>query len=88
MSTLQYNVGTKNLSGGTLSFTAESGVRIVSMILVSGTVTFTGSLPVGGADSDAITLVSGVAVTIGGDEPLNGLTIDATAGVVTVIIRN
>lgn len=82
------NIGTFTISNSTVTITSEMGFRVVAMKLVSGTVRYNGSLRLNGTGSDPFTLSANDPVTIGGDEPIGGLTIDATSGVVQVITRS
>ena len=78
------NVGTFQLSASTLSIVAEWGVTKISLLLVSGTVTYTGSMKLGSTSSSAITLTE-TPLTLSFDFPIDGFTIDATSGVVIII---
>lgn len=81
------NVGTFTVTGTTMTINANDGVMIVAMKLISGTVTFIGTSKVNGEASTAITLAANDPVTIGGNTPIDGLTINATSGSVYVITR-
>lgn len=80
------NVGTYILSSDTLTIVASMGVTSVSVLLVSGTVTIQGSLSLGSRTSDAITLSSGTPLNVSFQFPIDGYTIDASAGVALIIV--
>mgnify|MGYP001565116748 CR=1 FL=1 len=79
------NIGTFTLTNGSLTITDSDGIRVLSMEWVSGTVTYSGVLPIGGNASTALTLVEDDPITIGFDFPIDGFTITATAGSVKLI---
>jgi len=85
---LRENIGTFTLSGQSVTVTGNDGVLNISLLLVSGTVTVTGVMSLGAIPSNAITLVADKPLNLGYNFPINGLTIDATAGVVTIITGN
>ncbi len=78
------NLGTFNLSS-LVTVSGDWGIRNISFLLVSGTVTVTGSMKLGSIDSTPLTLVAGVSLNLGFNFPIDGLIIDASGGVVTVI---
>ncbi len=82
---LRENIGTFTLSSEILVIINEFGVLNISLLLVSGTVTVTGIMKLGNRVSTAITLSSGVPLNLGYNFPIDGLTIDASAGVVTIL---
>ena len=84
---------TKVLSGQSITLTADMGLTSISIVLISGAGAFRGSLNVSDNVttyvSEAVDLILNQAVVIASDSglPLNGLTIDATGGVVHVLGR-
>lgn len=84
---------TKVLSGQSITLTADMGLTSISVVLISGAGTFAGSLNVSDNIttfvSEPVDLVLNQAVVIASDSglPLNGVTIDASAGVVHVLGR-
>ena len=81
------NIGTFTLSGDSVTIIREYGVSNISMLLVSGTVTVTGIMSLGTMNSSPITLVADKPLNLGSisNFPIDGLTIDATGGSVTII---
>jgi hypothetical protein len=83
-------VGTITLSGNVWTVIGDQGYKYISLKLVSGTVTYQGSLN--------IIIATGIVVGstpqtldasgffMGGDNPIHGLTIDATLGVVEITL--
>ena len=83
------NTWTQTLSGTTLVINETDNVMKVSVETNSGTVTVLGNVTFKGLPSTAITLGTGSAATIianSNQQPLSGLTIDATGGSVDVMI--
>jgi hypothetical protein len=83
-------IHTQILSGGIFTFTADMGIRTVSMVLMSGTGEFIGTLNIGAISSTGIPLTIGVPVTISTDSSfaaIDGLTIDSRVGEVYFIAR-
>jgi hypothetical protein len=80
------NVGTYVLSADTLTIVASMGVTSVSVLLVSGTVTVSGSLSLGARTSDPITLSSGTPLNVSFQFPIDGYVIDASAGEALIIV--
>jgi hypothetical protein len=78
-------VGTFTLTSNSITIINEWGVRNISLLLVSGTVTYTGTMKLGGTLPNALTLVAGTPLNLTFDFPIDGLIIDASAGVVTII---
>lgn len=78
---------TKVLDNNTLTINANHGLRTVSFILISGVGSYIGNLQVDGLTNDSIDLIVGQSVTVScvGNQILDGLTIDATGGLVNVI---
>lgn len=81
---------TKVLSGTSLLITSDYGLRSVSVVLVSGEGSVTGNLRVDGLTNDSIPLIVGQSITFGveGNQILEGLTVDATDGVVSIIAKH
>lgn len=82
---LRENIGTFTLSSQTITVSGNDGVLNISLLLVSGTVTVTGVMGIGGLSSTPITLVADKPLNLGSNFPIDGLTIDASAGEVTII---
>ena len=82
---LTETVGTFTLTSDSITIINEWGVRNISLLLVSGTVTYTGTMKLGGTSSNALALVAGTPLNLTFDFPIDGLIIDASAGVVTII---
>ena len=78
------NTGTFILSAESITIIQDWGVRNVSLLLVSGTVTVKGTMKLGARDDDAITLGS-VPLNISFDSAIDGLTIDALGGSVLLV---
>lgn len=84
----QTNVHTQALSSS-VTVNASDNVLRVSVIVVSGTVTYRGSSVFQGTASQAITLAAGEGATItsaSASQPIDGLTIDASAGVANLLL--
>ncbi len=79
------NVGTFNLATETVVISESMGVRNISLLLVSGTVTVKGTQQLGARPDDAVTLTAGTPLNLSFDFSIDGLTIDATAGAATMI---
>lgn len=77
------NLGTFNLASETLVIVKEFGIRNFSVVLVSGTVTVKGLLKMGSRSSDAYVLTA-TPLNISFDFPIDGVTIDASAGAATL----
>ena len=82
---LRQNIGTFTLDGEILNIVGDYGVLNISFLLVSGTVTVTGVMNLGSRASNALTLETGNALNLGSNFPIDGLTIDASSGVVTIV---
>lgn len=82
---LTETVGTFTLASNIITIINEWGVRNISLLLVSGTVTYTGTMKLGATLPNALTLVSGTPLNLTFDFPIDGLVIDASAGEVTII---
>ncbi len=79
------NVGTYILTGETITIVKEWGIRSISFNWISGTVTVTGIVNLGARASEPIPL--GVKpLNLGFDFSIDGLTINAMAGVVQVVV--
>jgi hypothetical protein len=81
---------TKVLTGTSLVISNDFGLRSVSIVLISGSGTYLGNLLVNGLTNDPIPLTVGQSVTVGveGNQILDGLTIDATGGVIHLIAKH
>ena len=81
------NIGTFTLSNQTVTIIREFSVSNISMLLVSGIVTVTGIMNLGAIASSPITLEAGTPLNLGSisNFPIDGLTIDASGGTVTII---
>jgi hypothetical protein len=79
------NVGTFNLIGETVVVNQNDGIRNISILLVSGTVTVQGVMTLGGNPSQAIELVLGEPLNLSFDFTIDGLAIDATSGQAKII---
>lgn len=84
MPSIKENVGTFNLSSETITITEDMGVRNISVLLVSGTVTVKGTMKLGSRDSDTVTLDS-TPLNVSFDFPIDGYIIDASGGVALLI---
>ena len=83
-------IHTQILSSDIFTFTADMGIRTVSMVLVSGKGEFIGTLNIGAISSTGIPLVIGVPVTISTDSSfaaIDGLTLDCSRGEIYFIAR-
>lgn len=79
------NVGTFLLNAEIITILEAWGVRNVSVKLVSGIVTVLGTQKLGARNPDPITVAAGSPINISFDFPIDGYTIDASAGVAEVI---
>lgn len=82
---LRQNIGTFTLDSEVLDIIGDYGVLNVSFLLVSGTVTVTGVMNLGARASDPITLEADKPLNIGSNFPLDGVRVDASSGVVTMV---
>jgi len=79
---------TKNLSSASFTVVESDQVTGVSVFAVSGTVTVNGNYPLRGAVSEAVSVAASSGFTLSAAIPtdkIDGLTIDASAGVAVVI---
>lgn len=79
---------TKNLNNANFVISASMGLTKITLLVISGTVTLLGTLNVSGTDSDAVTIPEGAGITLensGSVIPLDGLTINASAGNVSIV---
>jgi len=79
---------TKNLSAANFTISESDQVTGVSVFAVSGTVTVNGNFPLRGVASEAVTVsaLSGLTLTAANpNDKIDGLTINASAGVAVVI---
>ncbi len=77
---LQDNVGTYELSGESITIVEGYGVRSLSVLAVSGTVTVKGTLKLGTRESDTIDVPVGNPLNISFDFSMDGVTVDASGG--------
>jgi hypothetical protein len=78
------------LTNSAFTFTADMSIQTISLNLASGIGEFSGSLSIGSLMSSPIQLTVNQPVTISSDSgyPLDGITIDCTAGgVISVMAR-
>lgn len=81
------------LSGSSITLTSEMGLTSVSIVLISGAGSYTGDLNVSdnitAIISSPIDLIINQAINVSSDSglPLDGVTIDASAGVVNIMGR-
>ena len=78
------------LTNSTFTFTADMSIQTISLNLASGVGQFSGSLSIGVLNSLPIALSVNQPVTISSDSgyPLDGITIDCTAGgVINIMAR-
>ena len=83
------NVFTKTITGSSIYIASTDNVVRMSAICASGTVTITGSARFQGIASDAVDFTVGEGVTITSpsiNNPIDGVTIDATGGSVDLIL--
>ena len=78
------NVGTFVLTAKKITIIEDWGVRNISLLLQSGTVTVKGTMKLGAMDDDIITIGS-APLNISFDFPIDGLEIDASSGAVLMI---
>ncbi len=81
-------IGTVTLTNETVTLVETNGIRKIAMKLVSGTVTYLGTLPFGTVGSSPITLADSDPVTVVSDYAMDGFTINASAGSVLLIYTN
>lgn len=84
----QTNVHTQAISSS-VTINASDNVLRVSVIVVSGTVTYRGSSVFQGTASQSITLAASEGATITAAStnlPIDGLTIDASGGVANLLL--
>lgn len=79
------NIGTFTLNSQVVTIIRDYGVINISFLLVSGTVTVKGVMSLGSIASTPLTLEADKPLNLGSNLPLDGLEIDASAGVVTVV---
>jgi hypothetical protein len=78
---------TYNVINGSLTIDESFGLRKLSVILISGTGTYSGDLQAGNLQSQPLDLIVGVAITIGDWQTiLDGITL-TTTGVIQIIGR-
>ena len=82
---IRQNIGTFTFDSQVVEIIGDYGVLNISFLLVSGTVTVTGITSLGSILSTPLTLEADKPLNLGSNFPLDGLTIDASAGVVTVV---
>lgn len=81
------NMGTYSLAVGSYPIVKDDGVRVIALKLsAGGAATVTGGAKIGSfGPSVPISLVVGEPTIFSNDDPMDGLTIDVTAGTVLVI---
>lgn len=79
---------TQNVTSS-LSFDGTEGLTIISIVLISGSGTLTGSATINGVASQALALQTGLPVTLTGssNSPISGITITASGGTAQVVGR-
>lgn len=83
------NVHTETLTGGSITITSIDNVVRMSAICASGTVTITGNRSFQGTPSSPVDFTVGEGVTITSpsvNNPIDGVTIDASGGSVDLIL--
>lgn len=88
MSIRGQKIFTKVLTTDVITFTAEMGITAISIVLISGAGSFSGSLSVGYLASDPINLIVNQSVDISSDSglPLEGVIVDCSGGGIINII--
>lgn len=81
------NIGTYTVGVGSFVITKEDGVRIIAIKLLAGAAgTITGQAKIGALGvSNAIALVIGEPTLVSNQDPIDGLTVNITAGQATII---
>ena len=77
------NIWSKTLTGSTLTVSASQNVVRISILASTGPVTILGTSVFNGIPSDAVTFATGQGVTLTASStanPIDGITIDASAG--------
>jgi len=83
---IKENVGTFLLNAETITIIKEWGVRNISVLCISGTITVKGVMKLGARVSDTITLgITSPPLNVSFDFPIDGYTIDTTSGQALVI---
>lgn len=85
----QTNIHTQPLSGTSLTIAYTDNVLKVSVLVTSGTVTYTGSTLFQGTPSAPLALTTGQGATVTANnpsQPIDGLTIDASSGACDVML--
>lgn len=83
------NIWSKTLTGSTLTVSASQNVVRISILASQGPVTILGTSTFNGIASDAVTFATGQGVTLTASStanPIDGITIDASAGGATADI--
>ena len=87
MSTIGAKTWTYNVINGSLTIDESFGLRKLSVLLTSGTGTYSGNLQAGTLQSQPLNLIIGTAVTIGDWQTiLDGITL-TTTGTIQIIAR-
>ncbi len=83
------NIFSYVLTNGSITIVKEWGVRAICVKLISGAGSVLGSMKLGALSSAAVPLVVNDPVTISVDESnyIDGLTIEAAAGVINIFAR-
>lgn len=80
MPVLKENVGTFLLESETVTIVKNWGIKKISLLLVSGNVTITGTLSLGDRPADPITVSAGNPLNLSFDYAIDGLEINADSG--------
>ena len=87
-SALKSQIGTITLSGKIKTFYNDNGIKSIALRLISGTVTYCGSIDIVTDDNTAIASSAQTLGTTGfqfsAPNPVDGLIIDASSGVVEI----
>ncbi len=88
ISSLSSKVGTFTLTNSNSPFdiNAVDGVKIAAMKLISGSGSYIGDMPVNNVASGSIALVLNESVTVGGDQPIEFLSIIINPGAILNLI--
>lgn len=89
MGAIQTEVGITTLDTGVFVSNVDFGYKTISLKLISGTVTYSGTLSLMGATPPASATTTPKTLDnnrffITSDNPINGFTVDASAGVVEI----
>jgi hypothetical protein len=81
------NMGTYTVGVSTITIAKADGVRVIALKLnAGGAATVTGSAKIGAlGNSNSIPLVAGEPTIFSNQDPIDGLTVDVTAGTILII---